>query len=245
MSLTHSSSGPMLLLDSCAAVSVVMSCLTPYFTSVYPLLTCAAATADGNGLSVSGQGELGPLSNVLISDTIRHNCRSVSQLSDIGITVSFTPTGVAVANGVTSVYDRREGGLYKLSLHDLLSLSSVSVCNIGSRRPDVDDLDLWHRRLADTSHHEIREAVRSKLIEGVTLDRKFFNVKSRKSYRCACDICARAKMHQISFPPVRDRLEGLSPGARMSADVLIMQDIPSRQGYQYVFFIVDHATKMC
>ena len=52
-------------------------------------------------------------------------------------------------------------------------------------------------------------------------------------------------MHQISFPPVRDRLEGLSPGARMSADVLIMQNIPSRKGYQYVFFIVDHATKMC
>ena len=52
-------------------------------------------------------------------------------------------------------------------------------------------------------------------------------------------------MHQISFPPVRDRLEGLSPGARMSADVLIMQNIPSREGYQYVFFIVDDATKIC
>ena len=154
-------------------------------------------------------------------------CISVSQLSDIGITVSYTPTGVSVANGVTSVYGRREGGLYKLSLNDLLSLSSVSVCNIGSQRPDVDDLDLWHQRLSDTSHRAIREAVWNKLIEG---DRKFFNVKNRRSYRCACDICARAKMHQIAFPPVRDRLEGLSPGARMSAGVLIMQNIPSREG---------------
>ena len=92
LSLTYSSSGPMVLLDSGAAVSVVMSCLTPYFTSVYPSLTCAAATADGNSLSVSGQGELGPLNNVLNSDTIWHNCISVSQLFDIGITVSFTPT---------------------------------------------------------------------------------------------------------------------------------------------------------
>ena len=50
-----------MLLDSGAPISVVMSCLTPYFTSVYPSLTCAAATADGNSLSVSGQGELGPL----------------------------------------------------------------------------------------------------------------------------------------------------------------------------------------
>ena len=31
----------------------------------------------------------------------------------------------------------------------------------------------------------------------------------------------------------------------MSAYVLIMQNIPSREGYQYVFFIIDHATKMC
>ena len=130
-------------------------------------------------------------------------------------------------------------------LSDWLSLSSVSVCNIGCQHPDVDDLDLWHRRLADTSHRAIREAVRNKLIEGMTLDRKFFNVKNRKSYRCACDICARATMHQISFPPVRDCLEELSPGVHMSADVLIMQNIPSREGYQCVFFIVDNATKMC
>ena len=145
MSLTHSSSGPMVLLDSDAAVSVVMSCLTPYFTSVYPSLSCAAATAVGNSFSLSDQGELG---NMLISDTIRHNCISVSQLSDIGITVSFTPTGVVVANSVASVYGPREGGLYRLSLHDLLSLPSVSVCNIGSQRPDVDDLDLWYRYIA-------------------------------------------------------------------------------------------------
>ena len=51
-------------------------------------------------------------------------------------------------------------------------------------------------------------------------------------------------MHQISFPPERDRMEGLSPGARISADVLIMQNMPSFEGYQYVFCIVDHATKM-
>ena len=49
-----------MLLDSGAVVSVVMLCLTLHFASVYPLLTCAASTADGNSLSVSGQGELGP-----------------------------------------------------------------------------------------------------------------------------------------------------------------------------------------
>jgi hypothetical protein len=52
-------------------------------------------------------------------------------------------------------------------------------------------------------------------------------------------------MHTISFPAVRDRMVGLVPGAYMSADVLSMQNIPSREGYQYVLFIVDHCSKMC
>ena len=108
--------------------------------------------------------------------------------------------------------------------------------NIGSQRPDVDDLDLWHRRLADTSHRAIREAVRNKLIEGVTLDRKFFNVKSRKSYRCACDICARARMHQISFSPVRDR-----PEDYLLVRVCLLMSLSCRtshpaRGYQYVLY---------
>ena len=52
-------------------------------------------------------------------------------------------------------------------------------------------------------------------------------------------------MHRISFPAVRERLEGLIPGAYMSADILIMQNIPSREGYHYVLFIIDHSSKMC
>ena len=68
-----------MLLNSDAAESIVLSCLTPYFTSVYPSLNCAASAADGNSISMSGQEEVGPLSNVLISDTIRHNCIAISQ----------------------------------------------------------------------------------------------------------------------------------------------------------------------
>ena len=55
--------------------------------------------------------------------------------------------------------------------------------------------------------------------------------------------------------PRQDASDLLSPCARLTGgtiswcayvDVLIiMQNIPSREGYQYVFFIVDHATKIC
>jgi hypothetical protein len=131
------------------------------------------------------------------------------------------------------------GGLFTVPMEVFLTLGSSSsletLFNIGSSLPNIDVLDLWHRRLADTSHRIIRESVRNKLVEGIiVLDRKYFNLKNRKNYICPYDIGSRAKMHRVSFLAVRDRMAGLTPGAYMSADVLIMQNIPSREGYRYV-----------
>jgi len=166
-------------------------------------------------------------------------------LCDLGYTITFTKNSVKIENPDYTQYGSRDGGLYQLSLSDLISVpTSSQTLNIGSQTPDIDVLDLWHRRLADTSHRVIRESVRNKLLEGIVLDRKYFNIKNRKSYRCPCDICARAKMHRISFPAVRDRLAGLTPGSYVSADILIMQNIPSREGYRYALFLVDHASKL-
>ena len=74
---------------------------------------------------------------MLIFDTIRHNCISISQtLSDNGINVICTPSGVTLANGVASVCGRCEDGLYKLSLQDFLSLSYGLVLNVGSQNDE-------------------------------------------------------------------------------------------------------------
>ena len=145
----------MVLLDSGAAVSVVMSCLTPHFTSEYPSLTWAASTADGN--SLSGLGELETFCNVLISDTIQHtNCISISQLSDLGINVTFSFSGAALANCVTSC------GVYSCPCRIICLCQLEQVLIVGSQNPDIDDLDLWHRRQADTSHRVILEAARNR-----------------------------------------------------------------------------------
>ena len=207
-----------------------------------------ATAADGHSLSISCEGTLGPLPSVLLSHNIRHNCISISQLCDNDYNITFTKNTAQVNHPDGTLLGHRSNGLYVLPLSSFLSLQSSStenLLNIGSVAPEIDVLDLWHRRLADTSHRVIRESVRNKLIEGIVLDRKYFNLKNRKKYRCPCDICYRARMHRVSFPAVRDRMAGLTPGAYMSADVLIMQNIPSREGYRYVLFIVDHASKMC
>ena len=246
--LSLTSPDPILILDSGASVSVVSSTIAPHLQNLSSVCSNVATAADGHSLSISSEGTLGPLPNVLLSHNIRHNCISISQLCDNDYIITFTKNNVQVNHSNGSVTGRRSNGLYVLPLSTFLSLDSTStsnLLNIGSIAPDIDVLDLWHRRLADTSHRVIRESVRNKLIEGIILDRKYFNLKSRKSYRCPCDICNRAKMHRISFPAVRERMDGLTPGAYMSADVLIMQNIPSWEGYRYVLFIVDHASKMC
>ena len=71
-----------------------------------------------------------------------------------------------------------------------------------------------------------------------------FQCQNRRNYRCSCNICVQAKMHQISYPTLRDRLGGLSPGARVSSTImLIIMQTFARKGYYYAFFIVYHATK--
>ena len=171
----------------------------------------------GQNLQITGEGDLGPLSQVLLSENIRHNCISISQLCDRNYTVTFDKSNVKIINSTGTWTGSRSNGLYTIPIFDFLSLKSSSfdenIFNIGSSTPDTDVLDLWHQRLADTSHRVIREAVRTHLIEGIALDRKYFNLKNRKGYRCPCDICARAKAHKTSFPAVRDRMEGLVPGS--------------------------------
>ena len=235
------------VLDSGASVTVVSSNISSYVKNIHPTYSHVASAGNGQSLKIIGEGDLGPLSDVLLSDNIRHNCVSIPQLCDNDYTITFTKHNVQIDHPAGSITGERSGGLYTLPLQSFIDLGPPSMpclLNIGSTTPDTDVLDLWHRRLADTSHRVIRESVRNRLMEGIVLDRKYFNLKNRKSYRCPCDICARAKMHKISFPAVRDRVVGLVPGAYMSAYILIMKNIPSREGYQYVLFIVDHSSKM-
>ena len=200
------------------------------------LLTSAASTADGNSISVSGQGNQGSLSNVLISVTIRHDCISISQPSDIDINVTFTPCGVSVANGVAPVCGRREDGLFEMSMQDSLCSSSRQVVNIDSQNRmwmiSTYGIVVW--LICRIVLYERLCGIRS--LRGRCLIKK--KLKIGRAIGASMGICACANMHQISFPGVQNRLEG-------SPDVRFRQNIMSREGYQYVFFNMDHATKMC
>jgi hypothetical protein len=90
-----------------------------------PTSSKVATAADGHSLSISAEGELGPLPSVLLADNIRHNCISISQLCDQGYTITFTNSNVQVTNSLGELTGERSGGLYVLPLHTFLSLVDV------------------------------------------------------------------------------------------------------------------------
>jgi hypothetical protein len=81
-----SSSNSTLILDSGASVSVVSPHLYSNLHNIRrPTSSQVATAADGHSLSISAEGELGPL--IAKCTTIRHNCISISQLCDQGYTI--------------------------------------------------------------------------------------------------------------------------------------------------------------
>ena len=83
---------------------------------------------------------------------------------------------------------------------DLSSASCEQVYTHGAGVPDVDTLELFHRRTGYTSHGIVHEAVRSQLVTGVRLDWKHFSAKVKRQFKGVRDICAKAKMQRASFP---------------------------------------------
>jgi hypothetical protein len=78
-------------MDSGATVSVVKSDVHSLLHHIQFTSCSEVATAEEvRSLRISGEGDLGPLSNVLLSDNIRQNCTSIPQLSNINYTVTFT-----------------------------------------------------------------------------------------------------------------------------------------------------------
>ena len=59
--------------------------ISHYVQNIQPTSCCVATAADGNSLSICGQGGLG----LLLSDYIHYNCVTVDQLCDLEYTISF------------------------------------------------------------------------------------------------------------------------------------------------------------
>jgi hypothetical protein len=77
--LSLSPSDSTVILDSGASATVVSSNVSSYVKHIHPTYSHVATAGGGQSLYITGEGALGLLSNVLLSDNIRHNCISIPQ----------------------------------------------------------------------------------------------------------------------------------------------------------------------
>jgi hypothetical protein len=246
---TVASDGSSVMLDSGAAVSVFR-----HADHMDDLRPCSRPVGTANlhgSLPITAQGSVGGVPDVLLSDSVRHNILSISQLCKLGFRVMFDDECVQI---YTKSSDRvlatgwLEDGVYNVPVNDIKALLPVehsknipsSVSQIASVSPAVDELDLLHYRTGDTAKSILKQAVRQNLIQGVHLHKRHFTNKSPKHM---CDICARMKMTRISFPASRDKWMGKRVGEYVCADILPFNGMASREGFENVLLIVDRASR--
>ena len=231
-----------------------------------------ATVATGGQLQITGRGPVTPMCEVYYAPQLRRSVVSVYELCEQGHEVVMTAHGGLKRrpDGIPVSFTISPAGVWHVDMrqlfsdlshvvagadahaeahthppdepHDPISSANIPItCALGHARPDCDDLELLHRRTGHTSHNILREAVRNGHVTGVQLDRKYFGTRS-KIKRVLCDTCAKAKISRTAFPRSREQMADLRPGSRV-ADILIMLNTPSCEGFKYVLILVDYASK--
>ena len=110
---------------------------------------------------------------------------------------------------------------------------------------EEDKLELLHKRTGHVSKTKLLEAYRRMAFEGSGLQRGHLSKKSQKlAKKTLCKSCAKAKITRRSFPAQEpEALTALYFLEKVTGDVSVYLNCPSRQGYRYVFLLTDVATK--
>ena len=113
-------------------------------------------------------------------------------------------------------------------------------------RVDIDPLDLLHCRMACTAKGKLIECYRQMLATDTGLQRYHATKKAHnKGYRFkefVCGTCARTKITKRIFSR-KTTITHTNFLSKVTADIAVYLNCPSREGYRYVLTFVDEATK--
>jgi hypothetical protein len=128
--------------------------------------------------------------------------------------------------------------IYSSSISNPIYLSSSASVNLadGYRH---DKLFLLHERLGHLSNSIIKQCVKNDLFINSGLKNKDCR---KENDHPLCNICARAKITRTIFNKIH-KIRGTKFGDYISVDIALFPSIPSREGYKYVFTLIDHASK--
>ena len=190
----QTTSNKRMCLDSGATATFLSNTHAHFLQNPRPVVR-KIITADGRGQTATTAGHVElptehgkiSLSDVVVCPWFPESLLSCSQLVDNGHSVHLetgnsyvgTPTGASIP--IT-----HERGTFYLDLIDEMDHARVAQ----TKKSDLEILQLWHARLADTSYRTINKMIRNKLAKGLP-DR--LSVKQPKSY---CPICAQSKLRK-------------------------------------------------
>jgi hypothetical protein len=245
-------------LDSCASKRLFIVRDQSFLQNfVYSAGSIQTTRADAQ-LASLGTGSYGDWKDIRVCNGAVKNICSGGILRDMGYGLSLlrVPRVVRLLDEeAVLIASYAENGMPYVSLVDLLDLPNLNVSdNTGesseevhfSDNMDADPVDLLHDRCGHFSKVKLLEAHRHMLFTGSGLSRRHLSKKSwRYVKRHLCKSCARAKITRTSFNASEpDEPQATKFLEKVTADISVYLNCPSRQGYKYVLVFTDVATKM-
>ena len=243
------------LLDSCAFSKLFIirdqSCLESFVYSGGAIQTTRA----GVQLACQGSGKYRDWVDIRMCNESVKNICSAGLLREMGYGLQLmrVPRIVRLCDGqklIRATYS--ENGMPYLTLVDVLNLPNLNNEGVAleevhlSDSMNFDPLDLLHERCGHYSKSKLLEGFKHMLFTGSGLTRAHLSKSFSKKLRGhLCKSCAKGKITRRSFreaePEVLSALRFL---VKVTADIAVYLNCPSRQGFRYVLVLTDVATKM-
>ena len=177
------------------------------------------------------------IEDILYVPGLGTNLLSVAAVTDVGLSVHFIETRVAISKNQTTlmVGERIGKSLYHLAIHPQLSNNNKTKYSACFAVPSPTSMALWHQRLAHTSYKTISKMANNKEVHGLNLpDNKAILIRH-------CPGCLSGKMHRLPFPIGRTRAD--QTGQLIHADVCGPMHIPTPSGARFFVLFTDDFSK--
>jgi len=248
-------------LDSCASSKLFIVRDQSFLETFTYVEGSIQRTKKDSLLETQGVGEFGDWKAIKVSHDAVKNIISAGILREkgYGLTLLRIPRVVELDTGkqvLVGLYNSTSGMPY-VNLHDILHLPNWTVhddLHFVSRRSDevnflddmgVDRIDQLHFRTGHVSKPKLLEGYRHMLFTGSGLNRNHLSKSAKKRIdKWLCKSCARAKITRHSFRVKNDdQLFASVFLEKVTADISVYLNCPSREGYKYVLVFTDIATK--
>ena len=108
---------------------------------------------------------------------------------------------------------------------------------------DRDQEDLLHERTGCTATAKLIEAYRQVLVTNTGLQRHHLTKRAGRRKQSTCGICARTKITRKQFPR-KEHIVHTRFLEKVTCDISVYLNCPSREGWKYILVFIDEATKM-